>query len=139
MIATPNHRRLRLLGSIIALFFLITYIHLRPQIREPTYDYALGYYETVSHFFHPQDNVYNNTLYTEGTEEVVDQYYNSSRPCANFPDTEGILLVMKTGATEAFDRIPTHLLTTLRCLPDFLIFSDMVRPLIPPQSCIGLS
>ena len=126
MIATPNHRRLRLFGAITALFCLTTYIHLRPQIREPTYDYALSYYETVAHYFHPQEHVYNNTLYSEGTEEVVDQYYNSSQPCANFPDTEGIMLVMKTGATEAFDRIPTHLLTTMRCLPDFLIFSDMV-------------
>ena len=45
--------------------------------------------------------------------------------CDNFPDTSGVLLVMKTGASEAYDRIPTQLMTTLRCLPDFLLFSDM--------------
>lgn len=45
--------------------------------------------------------------------------------CDGFPDTSGILLVMKTGATEAFDKLPTQLITILRCLPDFLLFSDL--------------
>ncbi|KFH42374.1 hypothetical protein ACRE_069110 [Hapsidospora chrysogenum ATCC 11550] len=45
--------------------------------------------------------------------------------CAQFPDTSNILLVMKTGASEAYARVPTQLLTNMRCLPDFLIFSDM--------------
>lgn len=45
--------------------------------------------------------------------------------CDGFPDTSGILLVMKTGASESFDKLPTHLITTLRCLPDFLLFSDL--------------
>ncbi len=45
--------------------------------------------------------------------------------CASFPDTSGILVVMKTGASESFARIPTQLVTMLSCLPDFFIFSDM--------------
>ncbi|PSR99228.1 glycosyltransferase family 31 protein [Coniella lustricola] len=45
--------------------------------------------------------------------------------CIGFPDTSGILLVMKTGATESFEKIPVQLMTALRCLPDFLIFSDL--------------
>ncbi|KAL2017421.1 hypothetical protein VTK56DRAFT_2223 [Thermocarpiscus australiensis] len=45
--------------------------------------------------------------------------------CKGFPDTSKVLLVMKTGASEAFARVPTQLMTMLRCLPDFLIFSDM--------------
>lgn len=32
---------------------------------------------------------------------------------------------MKTGASESFARVPTQLMTMLKCLPDFLIFSDM--------------
>lgn len=47
------------------------------------------------------------------------------RHCENFPDTSNILLVMKTGASESFARVPTQLFTVLRCLDDFLIFSDM--------------
>jgi hypothetical protein len=45
--------------------------------------------------------------------------------CADFPDTSGILVSMKTGASESFDRLPTQFMTMLRCLPDFLLFSDM--------------
>lgn len=45
--------------------------------------------------------------------------------CKDFPDTSNILLVMKTGASEAYSKIPTQAVTMLRCLPDYLIFSDM--------------
>ncbi|KAK1826958.1 glycoprotein-N-acetylgalactosamine 3-beta-galactosyltransferase 1 [Podospora conica] len=47
--------------------------------------------------------------------------------CDAFPGVKNgnILLVMKTGASEAFARVPTQLMTLLKCLPDFLIFSDM--------------
>src|SRR5687767_6546220 len=38
--------------------------------------------------------------------------------CKNFPDTSNILLVMKTGASEAYSKIPTQAITMLRCLPD---------------------
>lgn len=32
---------------------------------------------------------------------------------------------MKTGASEAYSKIPTQLMTNLKCLPDYLLFSDM--------------
>lgn len=47
--------------------------------------------------------------------------------CAHFPNTSSVLLVMKTGATEAHSKIPTQLLTMLKCLPDFLLFSDVAE------------
>ncbi|MCJ1234400.1 hypothetical protein MMC14_002361 [Varicellaria rhodocarpa] len=45
--------------------------------------------------------------------------------CEGFPDTSDILLVMKTGATEAYDKLPIHFLTTLKCTNDSILFSDM--------------
>ena len=45
--------------------------------------------------------------------------------CEGFPETTNILLVMKTGATEAFSKVPIHLTTTLQCAKNFLLFSDM--------------
>jgi hypothetical protein len=45
--------------------------------------------------------------------------------CAWIPDTSNILVIMKTGASESFGKVPTQLLTTLKCIPDFLVFSDM--------------
>lgn len=61
------------------------------------------------------------------------QHVEVSRPpaaakessCAWIPDTSNILLIMKTGASESYNKIPTQLITTLRCISDFLVFSDM--------------
>lgn len=46
--------------------------------------------------------------------------------CAHMPGRESsIVLIVKTGATEAFGKVPTQLQTILRCVPDVLLFSDM--------------
>ncbi|MCJ1320087.1 hypothetical protein MMC15_005424 [Xylographa vitiligo] len=45
--------------------------------------------------------------------------------CDGFPDTKDILVVMKTGATEAYDKLPIHFMTTLSCVNDSILFSDM--------------
>ncbi|KAE8355454.1 hypothetical protein BDV28DRAFT_146128 [Aspergillus coremiiformis] len=44
--------------------------------------------------------------------------------CSNLPGIHDILVVMKTGATEALQKIPVHFNTTLRCVPHFVVFSD---------------
>ncbi|KAH7026198.1 family 31 glycosyltransferase [Microdochium trichocladiopsis] len=87
---------------------------------------ARDYYQSVSSYLGTNgQSVVNNTIYSEGIDELIQPFFNTTSPCANFPNTENILLVMKTGATEAFDKVPTQLLTAMQCLPDFLIFSDM--------------
>lgn len=50
-----------------------------------------------------------------------------SYDCSAFPGASDVLLVIKTGATEIFSKLPTHLLTTLNCVPDFMVFSDMAQ------------
>ena len=47
--------------------------------------------------------------------------------CINFHNTSTVMLVMKTGASEAYSKVPIQLATALRCLPDLLIFSDMAQ------------
>lgn len=81
-------------------------------------------YDRISPYLQGQ-GVYNNTLYHEGTEAAVHSRWNFSSPCDGFPNMDGIMLVMKTGATEAYDKLPTQLLTGLQCIDDFLIFSDL--------------
>jgi hypothetical protein len=63
-------------------------------------------------------------------ETDMPQRPNADPLCVDFPDTTGILLSMKTGATESFDRLPTQFMTMLRCLPDFLLFSDMAQDMV---------
>lgn len=50
--------------------------------------------------------------------------------CANLPDLSKVLLIIKTGASETYDRLPTQFMTMTRCLPDFLVFSDMEESLM---------
>ena len=47
--------------------------------------------------------------------------------CANYPPDASLVIVVKTGATEAFSKLPTLLLTYLSCVPpeNVLFFSDM--------------
>ncbi|EON61810.1 hypothetical protein W97_01027 [Coniosporium apollinis CBS 100218] len=56
---------------------------------------------------------------------------DSSIDCAPFPSPPNLVLSVKTGATEAYDKLPTQLLTTLRCAPSPLIFSDLEQHLGP--------
>ncbi|CEJ58229.1 hypothetical protein PMG11_06894 [Penicillium brasilianum] len=59
-----------------------------------------------------------NTTLTPETETPT------SQPCRPLPGIENVLVIMKTGITEALDKVPVHLRTTLRCIPHKLIVSD---------------
>ena len=73
--------------------------------------------------YHHEDR---KPIYNEEDREPVPQLPLVLPQCRNFPDgTSDIMLVMKTGATAAFNRLPVHLMTTLQCIDDFLLFSDM--------------
>lgn len=67
----------------------------------------------------------NNLSITSTPEPTGRSKIALESDCTQFPDTSKILLVMKTGASEAFSKVPAQLITTLKCLPEFLIFSDM--------------
>ncbi|KJZ80209.1 hypothetical protein HIM_00059 [Hirsutella minnesotensis 3608] len=47
--------------------------------------------------------------------------------CLEFPDTSRVLLVMKTGATELYSKVPNQIMASLKCLPEFFIFSDKAQ------------
>jgi hypothetical protein len=50
---------------------------------------------------------------------------NSVRfPCLYLPGIDNITVVLKTGVTEALQKIPIHFQTTLHCIPDYVIISD---------------
>jgi hypothetical protein len=44
--------------------------------------------------------------------------------CPDLPGLNDIFIILKTGVTEARDKVPIHLETTLRCIPNYIIFSD---------------
>jgi len=53
--------------------------------------------------------------------------------CASYPKDASIVIVVKTGATEAFSKLPTILLTYLSCVPpsNLLLFSDLAGSIGP--------
>lgn len=49
--------------------------------------------------------------------------YNSTA-CNYVPKMHKFLVILKTGATEALDKVPVHFETTLRCVQNYAVFSD---------------
>ncbi|KAH9836417.1 glycosyltransferase family 31 protein [Teratosphaeria destructans] len=45
--------------------------------------------------------------------------------CRDLPGANDTLVIMKTGSTEIRDKLPIHLATTLKCYPNYMIFSDI--------------
>ncbi|KAK7521299.1 uncharacterized protein IWZ02DRAFT_284189 [Phyllosticta citriasiana] len=48
-------------------------------------------------------------------------------PCKGLEGADDVFVVLKTGATEAHEKVPIHLDTTLRCIPNYAIFSDLAE------------
>jgi hypothetical protein len=46
-------------------------------------------------------------------------------PCRRLPGADKVVVMVKTGATEVFSRIPEQLVTLAECVPNFMVFSDM--------------
>lgn len=55
----------------------------------------------------------------------VEQPSPAKRTCRQFPGAEDVFVILKTGATEAHQKLPVHFKTTLRCIPHWLLISDL--------------
>lgn len=53
------------------------------------------------------------------------QHHHTEAICPQSELADDILVVLRTGATESLEKVPVHLRTTLRCVPNFTIFSDL--------------
>lgn len=45
--------------------------------------------------------------------------------CVGLDGLRDLVIVLKTGASEIYDKLPIHFVTTFACRPDFLIYSDV--------------
>jgi hypothetical protein len=52
-------------------------------------------------------------------------HFTPPLPCHSLPGANETLVVFRTGSTELASRLPTHLSTSMRCFPNYLIFSDV--------------
>ncbi|CAE7218201.1 hypothetical protein CFE70_010280 [Pyrenophora teres f. teres 0-1] len=65
-----------------------------------------------SPFFHQDGRTYAQ----KHTEELF---------CPHSDLADDILVVLRTGATESLEKVPVHFRTTLRCVPHFVVHSDL--------------
>ncbi|KAK3117679.1 hypothetical protein LTR53_000707 [Teratosphaeriaceae sp. CCFEE 6253] len=54
-----------------------------------------------------------------------DRTSNSAESCRQIPGADKVLVLVKTGASEIYQKLPGHFLTTFQCLPNLMIFSDL--------------
>ncbi|GME25210.1 hypothetical protein GTA08_BOTSDO03476 [Neofusicoccum parvum] len=59
-----------------------------------------------------------------GLTEQPTKAETGKAPCAQLPGADDVFVVMKTSATEVHQKLPVHLETTFRCIPNFAVFSD---------------
>ncbi|KAK3068158.1 hypothetical protein LTR53_014493 [Teratosphaeriaceae sp. CCFEE 6253] len=52
---------------------------------------------------------------------------STQQACAEVPGADNVLVLLKTGATELYQKLPTHFVTTFTCVPHFMIFSDLAQ------------
>ncbi|KAK6393052.1 hypothetical protein LTR65_002743 [Meristemomyces frigidus] len=63
----------------------------------------------------------------EGEPHHDDIKQTASESCFDAPGADNVLVMLKTGATELYQKLPTHFVTTFTCVPHFLIFSDLAQ------------
>ncbi|KAL2357405.1 hypothetical protein BJ546DRAFT_308918 [Cryomyces antarcticus] len=61
---------------------------------------------------------------SRGEHSFLNGHTSTQDGCLQIPGLEDVLVVFKTGATEALDKLPIHFHTTLRCVPHYIIYSD---------------
>ena len=47
--------------------------------------------------------------------------------CRNVPGADNVLVILKTGATEIYEKLPTHFVTLFKCTPHYMVFSDLAQ------------
>jgi hypothetical protein len=47
--------------------------------------------------------------------------------CRDVPGAENVLVMLKTGATEIYEKLPTHFVTLFKCTPHYMVFSDLAQ------------
>ncbi|KAF2771665.1 hypothetical protein EJ03DRAFT_268041 [Teratosphaeria nubilosa] len=67
-------------------------------------------------------------LFAHKDQDDEEQYAGSSGletlPCLGLEGAHDVVLIIKTGSTEAMEKLPVHFQTTLNCYKHHLIFSD---------------
>lgn len=100
LLPTRRYRRVALIASILSLFLLYNF------------------------FFSSQSHSYPDYSTRTNTHRTPHDGSSSQPECPPLPGMEDVLVVLKTGVTEALDKVPVHFETSFRCVPNYVVFSD---------------
>lgn len=130
VVSTRPARRLTLRRLLLTVAFSCIILYFRK-------DYVTAVREGLSDL-DPVERGDSSTPSLNSTSEDSMLAFNSSKEpllqssiplCRTLPGAEDVLVVVKTGATEVFARIPEQLLTLSRCIPHLMVFSDLEQDL----------
>lgn len=117
-------RRTAWVAAVVLLVLLYHFVSLRSDLDPPRLD-------TRPNTASSQSQASNEDGQTRpkagsGSHDISKAHQEAeSKPvCPPLPGMEDVLVVMKTGVTEAKDKVPVHFQTTLRCVPNYVIYSD---------------
>ena len=132
--ARLQRRSLRL--ALLALAFILLLIFTSPFSINPSFKsdiYFYPHHDYPQHEHEQSGATYNKPLADyqlpplPGSEKVYSPPRITNQSCAGFPNASNLVVVMKTGASESYARLPTQLMIVLKCLPEanVLLFGDL--------------
>jgi hypothetical protein len=58
---------------------------------------------------------------------VSSEIGEQSKSCRDVPGADKVMVLLKTGSSEIYEKLPTHFMTTFKCIPHFQIYSDLAQ------------
>ncbi|KAK5110645.1 hypothetical protein LTR62_005685 [Meristemomyces frigidus] len=113
--------------TFVAVLFMVLSRHYLPSVHNSA-DNLVSKYAPEIHIERPplQKAPYGEFLPNHAkTTDSGSRNQDDSLPVHRVPSSTDFPVSMKTGATEFFAKHPEQFLTTLRCVPNYKIFSDL--------------
>lgn len=72
----------------------------------------------------PQPETDQSPILADKASDAPDSH---TEGCRSVPGADNVLVMLKTGATEIYEKLPTHFVTLFKCTPHYMIFSDLAQ------------
>lgn len=116
--SASNGRALSFSRLLIVTFILVVFYLLGHASLPDGYTLAI---QTPSNLALTQNTLSEDKLHDN------DPAHAKQESCIDAPGADNVLVMLKTGATELYQKLPAHLVTTFKCVPHFMIFSDLAQ------------
>lgn len=131
---TPSWRRpsKTLLAALLSISILTGLLYTGITLHNTAYEPAVIHQAVEAAQYatsEVQHEILSNENFDHRPNETIQTSYGDDEYCNTFPDPGNIAIVIKTGASELYAKLPTTLATVLKCVREPLIFSDLEQRL----------